>query len=60
MSGGDAQFMLRAKARAKARAKGSVMYPSLPDKEVAHAIVVDTVMSMAKSPWVIRQLYSLW
>jgi hypothetical protein len=36
--------------RAEARAEGSVTYPSLPDGEVAHVIVVGAVLSMAKSP----------
>jgi hypothetical protein len=30
--------------RAEARAEGSVTYPSLPDGEVAHAVVVDAVV----------------
>jgi hypothetical protein len=42
--------------RVEARAEGSVTYPSLPDGEVAHVVVVGVVLSMAKSPWVICQL----
>jgi hypothetical protein len=52
MPGGDVRFLLRAEVRAE----GLVTYPSLPDREVAHAIVVGAVLSMAKSPYVIRQL----
>jgi hypothetical protein len=36
--------------RAEAKAEGSVTYLSLPDGEVAHAVVVGAVLSMAKSP----------
>jgi hypothetical protein len=39
------QFLLRAENRVE----GSIMYPNPLDKEVAHVIVVDTVLSMAKS-----------
>jgi hypothetical protein len=40
MPDGDTRFLLRVEARAK----GSVTYPSLPDKEVAHAVVVGEVL----------------
>jgi hypothetical protein len=33
------------------RAEGSIIYPSQPDGEVANAVVVGAVMSMAKSLW---------
>jgi hypothetical protein len=56
MLGGDTWFLLRAEARAK----GSVTYPSPPDKEVVHTVVVGAMLSMEKIPWVISQLYSLW
>jgi hypothetical protein len=55
MPGGDIRFLLRVEARVE----GLVTYPSLPDREVAHAVVVDAVLGMKKSPWVIHQLCSL-
>ena len=51
--GRDQIGRLRDKLRrweAKARAEGSVTYPSPPDEGVAHAVVVDTVLSLAKAP----------
>jgi hypothetical protein len=56
MPGVDARFLLRAKAKAT----GSVTFLSLFDREVTHAIVVGAVLSIAKSPWVIRELCSFW
>jgi hypothetical protein len=47
---GDVWFL----QRAETGAKGSATYPSLPDREVAHAVVVGAVLNMAKRPWVIR------
>jgi hypothetical protein len=55
-AGGDVQFLLRDEAETK----GSITNPSLLDKEVVYAVVVDAVLSMAQRPWVIRQLCSLW
>jgi hypothetical protein len=46
MPGGDVRFLLRAEVRAK----GSVTYLSLPDREVAHVVVIGAVLCMVKSP----------
>jgi hypothetical protein len=42
------------------RAEGSITYPSQHDGEVAHAVVVGVVLSMAKKSLVIRQLCYFW
>jgi hypothetical protein len=41
-----APFLLRAEARAE----GSATHPAPPSEGVAHTVVVDTVLSMGKSP----------
>jgi hypothetical protein len=52
-----ARFLLRAEARAEGRGFSNVPEPL--DKEVAHAVVVDTLLSMAKGPTVICKLCCL-